>query len=409
MSSAVNPKKAEKAATWLTRGKVYNDAAVEISKNIYRTMPVVAADIMFGKSASQEQVVVNGTTYIRHTYPAMIVYADQGGMIQAWEIQDAVHDNALEEAAAAFDKAYELDADKKNAEKINEGFHSIFTEYYKLGSNAYTLGKFDEAANDFERALKVTEYPGYTLVDAETVKSLVYNAGLAHYFAGNYDTAINYFNRSADLGYELDGEVYYLLYHAYRQKAGGNNEVLAQVEPVLERGFSIYPDNAKVIEAMTDLYVVLGKDTKELVPIVELAIENDSENPSLWNGLARLYDSLGNYDRSIEAFEHVAGLIPDNFGAHYSQGVLYVKKADAAMVDVNAREYANQAEYDAAKAGTLEIYRQAVAPLERAHTIAPRDITTLELLRNIIFRLRDEAGMQAKLDKYSALLNELKN
>jgi tetratricopeptide (TPR) repeat protein len=403
-----NPKRAERIATWLNRGKVFTDAATEISKNVYDGMPKVTADLMFGASTA-EPVVVNGREFTKVTYPILVAYMDAGLEIRAWEINDVIHEGALEDAVAAYDKAYGLDTDKKNAKKINEGLQAVVNEYYKDGSNMYVLGQFDKASKSFEHAFMIYNNPGFTTpADKGQEKSLAYNTGLAYFNANNYEKAIEYFNKAESLGNELEGEIYYLIYHAYKKFANGDMEIIKQAESALDRGFAKYPDNANVVEVMTDYYVTLGKDPMELIPGIQQSIENDPNNPLLWNGLGRLYERLGDLEKSIEAFEHVATLLPDNYGTHYSIGVLYYLNGEKKLNEVNAVSYSSQAEYDKAKVVAFDEFRKTIAPLEKAYSLVPTDVRALELLKTVTFRLREDPVMAEKNAKYTELLNALK-
>lgn len=399
-----NPKKAEKIATWLNRGKLFVEAATEISKNIYEKMPRTQADLMLG-NPREEIVTMDNVQYKKLTYPIMAVYVDELDMVRGWEFDDVVYEGALEEAIAAFDKAYELDKDKKNAEKINAGYQSIFDEYYKDGGNFYFLGQYEKSGEAFENALKLVDKPGYTGVDNEVTKSLSHDTGLTYYFGKNYPKAIEYLSKAEGLGYERDGEIYNLLYHAYRGLADGDVEILKQVDPLLYRGFIKYPGNANVIESITDLYIRTGKEPKELLPVVEEAIENDSRNLALWNALGRLYDGLGDVDKSLEAFTRMGELDPQNFSAFYNQGILSIRKADAMLEEVNAATFKTQEEYDAAKKnGPYEVYKKAVTALEKAYELNPAESSSVEYLRRVTGVIRSEPGMAEKFQKYNDLV-----
>jgi tetratricopeptide (TPR) repeat protein len=264
------------------------------------------------------------------------------------------------------------------------------------------------ASAAFVQALELIEnHPGYSKADKEQEGELAYNAGIASYTAQSYEDAIKYLSKAEELGYEADGQIYWFLYYSYKGMAAGDSEALLQAEPIIERGFAKYSENENVVDSIIDFYIATGKDTAVLVATVKQSVDNDSENPVLWNGLARLYDGLEDYDNSIAAFAEVAELLPDSFGAFYSQGVLYIKKADSIMEVANSAVHLTQASYDAAMAPALDEYRNAIAPLEKAHELNPADKTTVVILQNVTNRLRNEPGMQEKNDKYKALQEQM--
>jgi hypothetical protein len=51
------------------------------------------------------------------------------------------------------------------------------------------------------------------------------------------------------------------------------------------------------------------------------------------------------------------------------------------------------------------VFRQATAPLEKAYSLNPEELATVELLKSLTYRLRDDEGMAEKYQKYYDLLN----
>lgn len=47
-------------------------------------------------------------------------------------------------------------------------------------------------------------------------------------------------------------------------------------------------------------------------------------------GLGRVYDKLGQADKSIEAFNHALSLAPEDFGTNFNIGLMLIKQGDAA-------------------------------------------------------------------------------
>ena len=69
---------------------------------------------------------------------------------------------------------------------------------------------------------------------------------------------------------------------------------------------------------------------------------------------------------------------------------------------INEKQYTSQAAYDADLEAVNDIYRQALPAFEKALEINPNSVDTLESLKAICFRLRDDAGMMDKYNKYNA-------
>jgi len=409
-----NDKKASNPTTWINRGKLFYDAETAVTGLIYQEMPENAVTIILGQPTGRKEAVINEKPYNQVEYaPYMIAYSDVNGILKGWKLTYVIDENAIEKSVEAYNKAYELGSDKKAVtDKVIEGLKNNYDILYKYANVEFELGDYAKAADIFSRAYEISQYPGFNdAATAENVPALLYDTGVAYYFGGKYDKSVEYLTKAQQIGYEKNGEVYYLLYHAYKAQAPNNEkEILEKAKEIVEYGLMQYPDNANIIEAVTDVYVSLGDDPRNIVPIVEKAIENEPNSAALWNGLGRLYDELGDLLKSAEAFEHVAELAPDNAGAHFSVGLQYLREADVIAKKINSdSSIATQDELDAALDKTaFVLYRKGIPPLERAHELDPDDIATVELLKSVTFILRDEPGMSEKNKKYQALFDQMK-
>ena len=138
------------------------------------------------------------------------------------------------------------------------------------------------------------------------------------------------------------------------------------------------------------------------------AIEDNPSNVDLWFGRGRIFYALKDYDQSIESFKKVVELKPDLFEGNYYLGVFYTIKGDALNKEMNEKQYSSQAVYDADLKVVNDVYKEAVPWFEKAHQIKPDDVDTLEFLKSICFRLRDEAGIMEKYNTYNALYKQVK-
>jgi hypothetical protein len=84
-----------------------------------------------------------------------------------------------------------------------------------------------------------------------------------------------------------------------------------------------------------------------------------------------------------------------------------IQKGDALEKEMNGRNYKDAAEQKADQQKVNNYYRSAVGFLETAYQLDSKHKPTLQALRLATFRLRDEAGMMAKYEKYKAALEAL--
>ena len=96
-----------------------------------------------------------------------------------------------------------------------------------------------------------------------------------------------------------------------------------------------------------------------------------------------------------------------DFASLYAAGMDYIAKGDKLEKEVGAKEYKNQSEYKADMNSVNNYYKSAVGLLETAYQLDSKHKPTVQALSMIAFRLRDEAGMMAKYEKYKAALEAL--
>lgn len=402
-----NPKKATSAKVWMERGKTFYEAQSAYSSNIYDGLDATTTKLMLGEPKSSESFEApNGQKFTKNIYDNFATFSDENGRVRAWEVTNEIFPNATDKSLEAYAKAYELDA--KQGPKIGEGVKSVTDMLLKDGGCAYVLAQYGKAGDDFKKVWEVSNKP-FSATTPDTTS--VYNAGLAYLFAEDYPNSYACFTEAQTLGYEQNGEIYYLLYHSYKNQFQSDTVKLSAAEPMLMTGLTKYPENTKIIECLTDLYVSIGKDPEAIVPKVEAAIAKDPKNASLWNGLGRIYDKLGNLEKSVEAFEKVAELLPDNAIAQYSVGLLYIRMADQRSNDLYGKTSYGTDEYEAENKAIMDTYAKSIAPLEKAHELNGNEPAFVELLKNVYFRLRDVEGTDymAQYEKYKALWDQIQS
>lgn len=403
-----NPKKSGNAATWLNRGQAFYDAATEVSKNLYDGIPAETVLMMFGEPTGGEIVQIDGKQYNKGIFPYVDVYLNEANQPVSWIVTREIVPDALAKSVEAYNKAYELDGgNRKTAEKVNEGLRRAYDEYSKTGALYFALSMYDAAAGQFVKAYEVSQLPGVSIPESN-IYTLLHDAGLAYMLAKDYPHSIEYLVNAEKLAKD-DPEIYYLLYHAYRGNAEADPQGLSTAKDYLEKGMAKYPTDPKIIESLSEAYVLLGEDPDKIMSVVREAVENDPKNADMWSALGVLYVSQENYDGAIDAFGHMVKLMPESYIANNNMGIVYIKKAEEILDQANQNlgTQASEAEYAAEQARGLEEYAKAVPYLERASQIDPTNLGTVELLKNVTFRIREMDGMMAKYEKYNALYKSM--
>ncbi len=404
----VNPKKENKAATWLSRGETFYQAATEVSKNLYDGIDASTVMMLFGEPTGAEMVEIAGQPYSKGIFPYVDVYLDINNKPISWVVTKEIYPGALGKATEAYVKAYELEGstNPKVAEKVQEGLKKVYDEYSKTGALYYALAMYNEAADMFIKAYDITKLDCFTIADSD-VYTLLHDAGLSYLFAKDYLKSIECLTAAEKIA--NDAEIYYLIYHAYRGNAANDPEAIKKAKVYLEEGMAQYPSDTNIIESLSEAYVFLGEDPNQILSIVENALQQAPDNADMWSALGVLYVSQENYDKAIEAFTHMVALLPDSYIANNNLGIVYIKKAEKILDDVNARAatFATQDEYDAELSKAFVVYAEAVPFLEKAAEIDPSNLGTIELLKNVTFRIREMDGMMEKYEKYNNLYKQM--
>ena len=116
--AAQNPKKADKADTWMKLGNAYDGCYDAPVNGLWLDAPqmqvkLLTKDQVVTGSAKKE---IGGVAYTVDSYADKDLYYDASGKLVAWIIKDPAlkDEDALDEAYKAFTKAKELNAPQKD-------------------------------------------------------------------------------------------------------------------------------------------------------------------------------------------------------------------------------------------------------------------------------------------------------
>ncbi len=155
------------------------------------------------------------------------------------------------------------------------------------------------------------------------------------------------------------------------------------------------------------LYADNDEDPSSLVAIVQSAIEKNPENPNLYQGLARIYNKLKDWDNAIATIRKAVELEPENFYSNYLEGDVIIAKGNALQGEVDKQTFTSRDQSQKAKAEVDKVFAEALAPLEKAHSLNSGELVIVELLKNLTFRLREDPEMGKKYDTYLELFNQM--
>lgn len=389
-----DPKKSAKAATWIARGQAFLDADTKPVNSLFTGLEESMLKLSFGDAPSQT-VTYGSTEYTEYTYEHFKVYVNDG-KVQFYAPTTVIDAGALDKSFDAFAKAYDLDS--KTEKKVSEGLTSVRNKSLEDASRYYAQGEYVASADNFRRAYRASVHP--SINHADTV-SLFY-AGFLGTLGADYKNALEDLNKALEYGYEADGETYYYKFHCL-YNLGDEQGALE----TLQHAVALYPNNDSIIEGLLTLYSTGDQDPTDLIPLVLRSIDQNPTNAGLRLGLARVYDKLGQEDNAIESAGKAAELAPGDFFANYFHGLFIVKKGDSMDEEFRNMIITSTKQYQEELAKVNEAYSRAIVPLEKAFEINPEEVATVELLKNLTFRLRENEEMAAKNKKYDALYKSM--
>lgn len=403
-------KKGAKAATWINRGKAFYEAAIEPTKNLFVNMDAAMLKLAVGEPASTESVTLVNVPYEAWVYPWFTAYI-KDGKIATWSQTQWVIEDAPAKAIEAYNKAYEMDP--KTADKVKEGLKQISDFCSQVGNTGIDTGNYADAADAYALAFEAQSSPAH----GNPEPALLYYAGYLRTVDGaanpaSYVIGADYLNKALDLGYnDEEGNIYYYLFHCYYGQKDADKANVLKAKDALVAGIKKFPKNERILDGLVQLYTnpedSVG-DPADLVALIDAAIESNPENVDLWFGRGRIFFALKQYDESIASFRKVVELKPDLFEGNYYLGVFYTIKADEMNKVMNEKQYSSQTAYDTDLKEVNAVYMDAVPWFEKAYELKKDDVNTLDFLKSICFRLRDEEGMMDKYNKYNTLLKEAK-
>lgn len=334
-------------------------------------------------------------------------------------------------AADAFKKAEELG----NKEAAAEGLAGVTNSLIQSAINDQNAEKYELAAEKL--------YAGYQLNPKDTL--YLYFAASNAVTAGDYDTALKYYENLKDLGYTGIETQYVAI-----NKATGEEEAMpkAQRDLMVKTGDYIKPEDriapskaGEITKNIALIYIEQGRD-EEAIKALETAKAANPDDSSLLQTEADMYYRMGKKDKYKELMEQIIAKDPTNGTLYYNLGVTafemgdiegaigYYKKAlefspemaearlniAAAILSKEAKiveemnslgmSKADTKKYDELAESRKEIYREALPYLE---TVMENDAENIEAIRttmNIYYQLGDTEKADALQVKLTAQENK---
>ncbi len=382
-----DPKKSIKAATWLKRGELYQDAFMFGLEELQEGMATATMTLFYKEPKSIESETVDGVLNETYVYDHMS-YKFVNGALQEWERIDPLHEDPLKEATAAYKKALELDDKGKLGDKIKEHLIEVKNQLKRQGVNDYYKSDYDKALISFENVLDINTMDLFA-GEFDTVM-IQYSGIISREIAGKtdnkelYNKAIEYYKQLAEIGF--GGPNTYLQIKMDYLELG---DTLSGLE-IVKEAYEKYPDTVNIIANIADSYVQL-KQFDEGIEFMEEVIARNPNIPEsfYWQGRLLINKEDVEYiDKAIESYQKAGELDPTIYYIWYDLGFIYY------LQGADFYDRANEEEHEATREKLLELgkekYDEAIPTLEKAYELNEENeavkFETLDLLQRIYYK-----------------------
>lgn len=358
--------------TWSAKGKVYNAVCSFESDSI-----LIAQQ--FGKSYS-----------LKYQDAALTAY-------NSWM-------KAKELATKSFETKDALAALTETSRYLNN-----------YGIQAYESGDYKSAYIHFEAVVKieqtVTEAGQKSILPSpEDLKKQKYLVAACAVNAQMLNEAYPYLEELRKVNYP-ESFIYEGLYKYYAPMDD------LKAEQILAEGRQKFPNETSLLFTEINHFLKKGK-LNELVDKLKLAIEKEPNNVSVYSTLGSVYDNLCQkeweannlakgdeyYTNAEKYYNDALKIAPDDFTSLYSLGALYYNRAALLSKEANKlnADYSKEGtkKYNEKKAEMGLYFDKALPYFEKAEKIDPKDVNTLQALKEIYAK----KSMFDKSNEYKAKL-----
>ncbi|MBL4625791.1 MAG: tetratricopeptide repeat protein [Flavobacteriales bacterium] len=312
-----------------------------------------------------------------------------------------LHENPLQVAVESYLKAYTFDTKRIEMNDLNQGLASTLGRITNQGIQDFNAKNYVRAAQSFDSAIE-----GYKKFNVTDSLSYFYGA-VAYKQIENTETAVNYFNKCIEIGFE-GAQAYNYLTDIYSK--AGNTEMYNKT---VQEGRAKYPEDDGLLTAEINI-ALLGDDINKALENLKQAIAKSPDNSTLYYARGNMYEKLGNqkgdagdaegatanFDLAKADYVKAIEIDPNSFDANYNMGALIFNRAVKMMDLIN--QIKDNAKYSEEKKKADAIFLTSIPYLEKAHELDPADLSTMQSLKQLYVR-------SGNTEKYNAIKAELEN
>lgn len=294
-------------------------------------------------------------------------------------------ESAFVSAQEAIAKAKTLDVKATNKAIIASAENNLSVMMQNKGLAAFNAKNYKDAYTSFKYIATVlpqdSTFNLYTAIAANS--------------ANMYDEAIVYYNKLLVIN-PSNPSAYRELGRVYLTKLDTTTAL-----KTFEMGSAKHPNDINLIFDALNIYLNRGQAAQKIGNI-ENAISKDTINKTLRFVAGIAYSANKQIDKAEAAYKKAIALDANYQEAYYNLGVLYINIGNDFITAANKlpNTKAGQTKYEALKKSFNSQLAKAEPYLEKALDLNPKDVSTMNTLKEIYVKLN-------KLDKASALKKKI--
>ena len=305
----------------------------------------------------------------------------------------SLDDNPLLVSYKSFKRAMELDVKKRFEKELLFEIQRVTTNIFNKGIDDFEGKRYEQSLEAYETVIEIGTLPYMNVTDT----AAFYNAALAADQAGLLDKALEYYEKTAEFGYE-GSKVFKYIADIHMSKG----DTVAGLD-TYKKGIDRYPDdNVSLYIELINFY--LGKeDLEQAYGYIEKALEKDEDNSSLWYVYGLALETKDG-DSAIEAFDKAAEINPEYWQAIYMAGQIHYNRGYEGNKLAQEIPLDDAEGYKAAVAKADAHFKLALPYFERALALEDSDSQTLKALKELYYRFK----MNDKLAEITKKIDDLK-
>lgn len=395
-----NPKKNIKEGVWFDRAELMIEVYESQLYNYTQGLDLTAFKLLLGNQLKNSVQEEKDGALVDKLITEKTIFYFVNNSLEKWEVVSAVVEKPLDLAYESLKKAQEIDAQGKKNKKAIELYTRLKTKYISEGSNCYSFKDYQCAFNLFNNVLTIGQLPILNHKDT----AMYYYTALAAQLAGKNQEAVVNYKKAIELGFTSEGNAYSNIDQSFKD-LGDKESGLSY----LEQGFIKFPKNQNILIALINYYLNKNEDPSKILSYIDKAIQDSPNNASLYFNKAAIYDKLNDYDNALLTYQKAIEVDPKYFDAYYNLGALIYNKGVKFLEEANKVPAKEIEKYDALIQKANDEFKKSIPVFEKGHQINPGDKSTVETLKNIYFRYRNESEeMNKKYTEYNEKLQNMK-